>query len=166
MKIISKFTAWVSAFVVIQSECGNMRTRITPNTGMFYAMIVYVISEKRRNWNSQFGILFLASTRWCLEFQWNWKQLFCTILRLHDRLFMASWHGFYFFNWKLYSHLAFNADISKNHVKDISQALRNKLWRSFNRSLVLRFFNARRSTFVNTSNGNSFPISYERVLRS
>ena len=44
---------------------------------------------------SQFDIVFLASTRSCLQFQWNRKYFFSAVRRLRGRLLMAPWHGFH-----------------------------------------------------------------------
>ena len=59
-----------------------------------------VILKKSRKWISQFGILFLASTHSCALFQWNWKYLSGSFLRLSD------------------SPLCFFFDIYRNHVKE------------------------------------------------
>ena len=43
---------------------------------------VCIVSEKIGKWISQFGILFLALTRSCLQFQWNLKYLSSAVLRI------------------------------------------------------------------------------------
>ena len=74
-----------------------------------------VILKKSRKWISQFGILFLASTRSCALFQWNWKYLSGSFLRLSDRLLIGPWHSFSLYD--LESSLVF-FDIYRNHVKE------------------------------------------------
>ena len=39
--------------------------------------------------------MFLASTRSCLQFQWNRKYFFSVVRRIRTRLLMAPWHGFH-----------------------------------------------------------------------
>ena len=46
------------------------------------------------NKSQKCDILFLASTRSCLQFQWNRKYFFSAVRRLRGRLLMAPWHGF------------------------------------------------------------------------
>ena len=57
--------------------------------------IICIFSEKMGNSVSQFGILFLASSRSCLQFQWNRKYFFSAVRRLSGWLLMALWCGFH-----------------------------------------------------------------------
>ena len=45
------------------------------------------------NKSQKFDILFLASTRSCLQFQWNRKYFFSAVWKLRGRVLMAPWHG-------------------------------------------------------------------------
>ena len=62
--------------------------------------ILCIVSEKIGKQISQFDILFLASTRSYLQFQWNRKYFFSAVQRLRGRLLMVPWHGFHFLDRK------------------------------------------------------------------
>ena len=64
--------------------------------GKYFHSYMYNFREKWKN-ISQFDMLFLPSTRSCLQFQWNRKYISSAVLRLRDRLLMAPWHGLHLF---------------------------------------------------------------------
>ena len=69
-------TAWYYVFFLIQSECGKIRIRITPNRYIFYAMSpisITVVFKLAPNWKHE-SILFFANF-----FEMKlWKILRCT----------------------------------------------------------------------------------------
>ena len=83
----------MSAFGVIQSRCGKMRTRITPNTGSFYAfqsLLLWVVTAHKlhtfdiHSWRGFTNCIYLIYTREeDSEIAYIWYTLVRRVHKLH-----------------------------------------------------------------------------------